>query len=398
MKNVRSSHASSLALGCAFLLVVGCSSDGGERTFETPSPQGFAPPPTGEGSIPLDPTKDNDLDGFTFAEDCNDRDPNINPGAFDVPADGIDNDCSGTIDDGTVCDESEYQPSELGTTDARNFARALGLCRDATADDPKRRWGVVEAALTRVDGSPIDRPKQHGILDKYGAYLRPLEGKRFAALSTYFARDPADYSTWEEWTRHKTVIPQGFYAPDAACGSTPPSAIDSIKLRLKVRVPTNARGFRFAFDYFTASFPASRCGLVDTAFVALLESRQEVDSARHGNIAADPKGSVISPATASLRSCEPYDGASMPYGVTYDCPLGPRDLLGTGYESPTTRALYTLTAELGGASTSWYDARAGASAGEIITIDFALWGTNELVLLDDWRWLTEPTVPVTSPR
>src|SRR4051812_13698394 len=37
---------------------------------------------------PIDPDKDNDGDGYVFKDDCNDKDPLVNPGAYDVLGDG----------------------------------------------------------------------------------------------------------------------------------------------------------------------------------------------------------------------------------------------------------------------------------------------------------------------
>ena len=50
---------------------------------------------------------DRDADGFTTALDCNDFDDAVNPGAFEICNDGIDNNCNGIID--SDCERLEFR-------------------------------------------------------------------------------------------------------------------------------------------------------------------------------------------------------------------------------------------------------------------------------------------------
>lgn len=59
------------------------------------------------GACASGPLRDGDTDGYVDAacggNDCNDSDPNVNPGVSEVCDDGIDNNCDGGVDEGCSC-------------------------------------------------------------------------------------------------------------------------------------------------------------------------------------------------------------------------------------------------------------------------------------------------------
>jgi hypothetical protein len=352
-----------------------------------------APAEGGMYTGPLDPNADNDGDGYLYADDCYDRDPLVNPGAYDVAGDGVDNDCDGTIDNPPgSCDAS------LGLTSASglDFAKALGLCQiaDPAATGKAKRWGVLSAKLTTSDGNGAPVARQYGIHPNWGSVTRPHEGSSLAVLSTGSARMPgqAGYlkpnSTIDSTTNENTP-PPGWPRNSAGCQRPKTNlANDSVVLELKLRVPTNARAFTYDFDFQTSEYLGYVCSAFNDSYVAILKSGAPLDPSHAGNISFDAMGDAINVNSGFFEVCAP----GSKNGKTYACRLGRAELDGTGYSNDG--------ADDG--ATSWLRTTANVLPGETITLQFMIWNTSDhwlqsAVVLDNFQWsATGTTVPVTD--
>ena len=125
-------------------LSVGCgekTTDSGEPSAEPsgepstpstePSSEASSEPaeePASEPSEPSSPpVEDEDSDGFTREDgDCDDQDPDVYPGAEDIPGDGIDQDCSGSDEAATGRILDDVLTGELIVTEVMNNPYGVG--------------------------------------------------------------------------------------------------------------------------------------------------------------------------------------------------------------------------------------------------------------------------------
>jgi len=337
----------------------------------------------------LDPNADNDLDGYVFSDDCDDRQPSVNPGAIEVAEDGVDNDCDGMVDQQIYCDES----LPIGAMDAKQLARSMGICREtsASAAGKNKTWGLISASLLRLDGSTIQLPTvQAGILPAFGPSVPPLEGKSLLAISTGTARLPgqAGYQTGYS-TGHVTSAPSNEVRNQPPCSFVSSVAADSIVLSLMLRVPTNAHGIRLGFNFFTSEFPKYVCEYNDSSIIWLEQGGTKQ------NLALDKNGYSINVNNPFLEACysKEIDVLVNPKSplthLSYPCPLGPAQLQGNGFNDPPN---------IDGAATGWLFAKGTVTPGTVVTLSILLWDAadgffDSTLLLDSFSWSARKLVP-----
>lgn len=351
--------------------------------------------------ITVGPDEDYDRDGWSLREgDCNDCDVNTNPGAWDVPGNGVDEDCSGVADDEVVrCDDG----IGLSTNVPEEGAQAIGLCRftkEKVSDSRDRSWGVIASSFELADGAPGMHHASRGVLQDFGPNVRPQQGGALLALSSASARrlgDPEFVMPIDGDMGTTSATPDGWPKPFPSCSEPldpAPVANDSAALALRIRVPTNAYGLSFRFAFFTTEFPAWVCRQYNDYFVALMASSEDVQGR---NLSWDGQGNPISVNSVLLEACLPQ----VVEGKPFDCLLGDAMLAGNGFGPSEDEAR-------GHGSTGWLETTAAVVPGSVINLRFVVWDAGDhlhgsTVVIDDFRWRAEEgmaseTVRVPSPK
>jgi hypothetical protein len=378
-----------------------------------------------------DVNADNDKDGWSIAEgDCNDCDPNINPGAIDVwhTGDGGagywgDEDCSGVAGDSAKPCDSGLSLTDVSAADA---AKAIELC--ATASSSDKKYGVLSAAYVRADGTPFASPGvQVGIESGWGPNVNVQGGQNMLVLSSGTARvagqqgacgtESCQYYKQANGKYLAGTAPTGFPQNDPDCPPTP-AIFDDVALQLQIRVPTNATGYSFSFKFYSFEYPDYVCesqGWNDQ-FVALVTppptGAYVPSGSSAGNVSFDSNNHPVSVNMGYFDVCDPSSSSSFAKGCKSSstvtcptlpspyCPLGAGQLKGTGFD--------TWSKSPAGA-TRWLQTQAPATPGSTITVQFTIWdaGNGEYdstVLIDNFQWnatggtVTVGTQPIPAPK
>ncbi len=368
---------------------------------------------TGDGACTFCGTKD--------AQSSNDgAAPCIpDPGNYDIPGNGCDDDGDGMIDNPPACDTG--LPS---TGPASDFARAIDLCtgtKPAVAD--ATHWGVVSATFTQGYGNTA-APDSHqtSILQTFGSTLVPREGSSFAAMSSGYAQSDDPCPTSQRFSNiagtqfkfgcamtGQGTAPSGFPQSATGCPSQTGSAVnDVVDLQLVIQVPKNANGFSFDFDFGSGEWPEYVCSPFNDSFIAYLKSAA-FNGGSPNNISFDSKNNPVSVNNGFFSECSPTGAktgcAPQATAGTASCSGGTSDLMGTGfYDMGDMSNPYSCnTSETGGGMTGWLTTQAPVQPWETMTIDLIIWDTGDQyydssVILDDWQWKPAPVTVNTQPN
>jgi hypothetical protein len=367
----------------------------------------------------------------------------VNPGAFEVKGNAIDDNCNGLVDnfdklDIFSCDTGLASDSSVAT----DYAKAMKLCRpteETPASKKDKTWGLIDAQLMKADGTPLTYAGARSIRTKFGDNITPTEGSSFAILSSGIASDSiqtnpgpvggasnshtggafslsscTDPKCIKDWyqTANPPLKSANAFPEAPGCSQPSQTTNDSACLYLKIRAPTNARAFSFDSYFMSAEYPEYVCSQFNDQFVALVDTPSGPTSpfpnppdknlTTYNDLKTGTKWPIainIAKGTSLFAVCDP--GVNQVSHKCYDsnvfnpsCSLGVSDLLNTGFGSTGTGCPV-------GGGTYWLTTAGNVNPGQILTLRICIFDVGDsildsLAILDGFEWLTTATVPGTG--
>jgi hypothetical protein len=335
--------------------------------------------------------------------------PPCNTENVNISGSNCDLDCSGSSNPPASCDSG--LPFDGPAAD---FAKAIGLCQMADST----HWGLVSATYTRgynVTTAPNDA--QHGIMAGFGSVIKPREGSNLGILSSGYAlpcddanpgdscsgsgeSDPYFKGPQAGMYTGKGTSPPGYPLSTSTC-MVDPDVYDTIGVTLQVKVPANAQGFSFDFDFYSGEWPEYVCTEFNDSFVAWLNSTAWKGTSGDLNISFDMNHNAVSVNNAFFDHCtmNSQTGCEGSNTQTAACTAGPSELQGTGFYNLGT---YCSGQTTGGGATGWLTTKAPVTGGETITLQYIIWDTGDQnwdssVLVDNLQWYGTVQMTGTAP-
>ena len=222
-------------------------------------------------------------------------------------------------------------------------------------------------------------------------YVHPQNGALMGQIGNYDAGTQVGVPP--AWlAAHNGSVPSPGNCP-VCSGPDCAQAFDSVDLKARIRVPTNAKSFSYSLKFYTAEYPEFVCQQYNDFFITLLNSSWVPDPNANPpqqplpadkNIAFDGQKNAVSVNNGFFEVCFPAVGA--PPGA---CPSGTFDLVGTGMGGWGNNLK-------DGGGTEWLVNDSPVVPGETIEIEFVTWDAGDhhvdsLVLLDRFRWNVTPS-------
>ncbi len=375
----------------------------------------------------VDEDPDQDGDGWTVCggDCCDSQGPNclnpelVNPGAFEVGGNMVDDDCDGTVDNPLpACDAG--LPSNSGNP--LDYAKAIDLCQFTVENPPDpadKKWGVIDAWLTLANGQGTPASVSRSIRDGFGTNITNRFGQRLAVLSTGHAADNAgdtnpNFAQYQDGvnTGTSSPFPPDYTSLPNAPGCPNPSsnqANNPVNLKIRIRVPTNAQSFSVDMFFFSAEYPEYVCTVFNDFFVTLLDSTG-VGNPADKNIAVYDDGNnlwpvgvnILKAANGLFTQCSNGTISQCGAPSTYNGCTGTSLLNGTGFDITGSTSFSCGYSGRHGGGTGWLKMSGNVTPGEIMEIRFIIWDTSDgifdsLVLLDNWQWSVQASDPGVTP-
>ena len=385
---------SPIALGFGIVLAAACGGTNHTSGFGSGDDGGSSGSSGGSGSGGGFGSFGDDGGSSSGSQGC----PPCNPGDVNIAGSSCDLDCSGSNNPPASCDTGLPFDGR-----AADFAKAIGLCQLADST----HWGLVSAAYTRGYNSTVaPADGQHGIMGGFGSVIKPREGANLGILSSGYALPCDDANPGASCGGSGRSDPY-FKGPQAGMyqgqGSAPPGypkstptckvaavAQDTIGVTLRIKVPGNAQGFSFDFDFYSGEWPEYVCTEFNDSFVAWLQSAAWAGSGGDLNISFDSMNNPVSVNNGFFDRCtmNSQTGCMGNNVQTAACAGGPSELQGTGFYNLGT---YCTGQTTGGGATGWLTTKAPVKGGETITLQFIIWDTGDQnwdssVLVDNLQW------------